>query len=623
MIRQLKIICILCMMAGTAVAEPLYLSVIYPKEEAVVGAVDSTFIFGSVTPGAALTINSFPVAVHEQGGFIAFIPIVPGTFEFRLVAVREGDTTEMIRTVQVPQPRPSLAYDSLVIINDREADHAPIYTTGERLRVEFQGTPGCRAWFEIPGYADSVPMAERPPQTQAYWGEAVFGGGAVPDSLKIKGYYQGYVDIDYRKLPDSSRVYFYLKTPGVTDIVRMLQYRQPWELDYESLTLLMFDEKMLVDSSRYFVRINPPDYPRLVEFTDSVQIVRVGPRKGYLTIFQPKGVRALAVGRQDGWLKLRLSPTQYGWVHEDGVRVLEPGLAPIRSYLRAIRAESDSSRLTIEFPLSGCHPFRVEENGNREIALYLYGVISDTDWIRYDFDDDNLVLATWSQVDPEMYCLRLRFKRALWGYDVYYDGHILKWQINKPPQSINKLKDKIIIVDPGHSPDPGAIGPTGLIEAEANLNIALRLRDELTQKGARVVMTRDDMSPLPLYDRPEIAKLSGADLFVSIHNNALPDGINPFENNGVSSYYYHPHSIELARSIQTELLKATGLNDHGLYYGNLAVNRPTQYPAVLIECAFMIIPEQEALLKTEKFQKKVAGAVRKGIERFLKDYERD
>jgi len=68
------------------------------------------------------------------------------------------------------------------------------------------------------------------------------------------------------------------------------------------------------------------------------------------------------------------------------------------------------------------------------------------------------------------------------------------------------------------------------------------------------------------------------------------------------------------------MLKATGLPDHGLYHGNLAVNRPTQYPAVLVECAFMIIPQQEAMLKTDKFRKKVAKAITKGIKNFLKEY---
>jgi len=179
------------------------------------------------------------------------------------------------------------------------------------------------------------------------------------------------------------------------------------------------------------------------------------------------------------------------------------------------------------------------------------------------------------------------------------------------------------VIDPGHSSDPGAIGPTGYTEAEANLGISLQLQKELEKRGAIVIMTRDDTSHVDLYARPAIAKLAGADLFVSVHNNALPDGVNPWANNGTSSYYYHPHSLSLAREIHARMIDATKLPDHGLFHGNLAVLRPTQYPAVLVECAFMLIPEQETALKGEDFRKKVAKAIREGIEQFLKRYERE
>jgi N-acetylmuramoyl-L-alanine amidase len=110
---------------------------------------------------------------------------------------------------------------------------------------------------------------------------------------------------------------------------------------------------------------------------------------------------------------------------------------------------------------------------------------------------------------------------------------------------------------------------------------------------------------------------------VSIHNNALPDGVNPFRNWGTSVYYYHPQSLLLAQSIHRRLLKALKLWDFGLFYDNLALCRPTQMPAVLVEPTFIMHPEEEALLRDPKFQNKIARAIVKGIEDFFKQARED
>lgn len=81
----------------------------------------------------------------------------------------------------------------------------------------------------------------------------------------------------------------------------------------------------------------------------------------------------------------------------------------------------------------------------------------------------------------------------------------------------------LVVIDAGHGGrDPGSIGTTAdggqVLEKDIVLDISLTLRDELLEGGGiRVAMTRDDDRLLPLPDRPEIARLLGADLFLSIH----------------------------------------------------------------------------------------------------------
>jgi N-acetylmuramoyl-L-alanine amidase len=161
-----------------------------------------------------------------------------------------------------------------------------------------------------------------------------------------------------------------------------------------------------------------------------------------------------------------------------------------------------------------------------------------------------------------------------------------------------------------------------LREAEANLAVALRLQHLLEAEGARVLMTRTSDVPLDLWPRVAIAERADADVLVSIHNNALPDGVDPFAHNGTSVYYNHPRSIPLARAIQSELLKALRLRDLGIGRGDLALVRGTWMPSVLTEGLFIMVPDQEAALRSPQGQELYARAVLAGLRKFLGEQAR-
>lgn len=169
-----------------------------------------------------------------------------------------------------------------------------------------------------------------------------------------------------------------------------------------------------------------------------------------------------------------------------------------------------------------------------------------------------------------------------------------------------------VVLDPGHGgEDPGAVAGE-IYEKDINLAIALLIRDNLAgQEGITVSLTRDDDSFPSLTDRAEFANKERADLYVSIHANALDD-----ETYSGIFTFYHPDkrsSKKAAELIQSAASTASGAIDRGVRTENYAVLRETDMPAVLVETGFMTCPEELALLIDTEYQAKIANGITEGI----------
>ena len=151
------------------------------------------------------------------------------------------------------------------------------------------------------------------------------------------------------------------------------------------------------------------------------------------------------------------------------------------------------------------------------------------------------------------------------------------------------------------------------------LPVGLLVADLLRQRGVNVVLTRTTREAVGLTERNVISRRGNAHVFLSIHLNALPDGVNPFTNNGTSTLFFHQHSEPLARRVQFELMQRLGLRDLGVHYQNLAVARPSWYPAVLAEGAFLMMPEQEAAMRTPLYQRRYADGLIAGLEAYFRE----
>ena len=354
--------------------------------------------------------------------------------------------------------------------------------------------------------------------------------------------------------------------------------------------------------------------------TDSITIGRalVG---GTYNWFFPTGTRAAASGRMNGDLRLRLTPGVDVWVPAaDAHPVAAAGI--MRPVVGSVTLTPRPDRVTVRIPVSERVPFQVTET-ERTLTLTLYGAVGDVNWIRYGSPDTLIRSVAWAQGTDRTVTLTVELGQALWGFHTRWDRGDLLLDIRRPPviDAGDPLRNRFIVVDPGHPPI-GATGPTGFREAQANLGVALILRDLLQAAGARVLMTRTSDSAVDLYPRTKLADTANAELLISIHNNALPDGVNPFTNNGTSVFYNHPRSIPLAMAVDRALVNRLGLRDLGVGRGDLALVRPTWMPAILAEGLFMMLPDQEAALRSPEGQRLYAQGVFDGIRQFLRDRAR-
>lgn len=200
------------------------------------------------------------------------------------------------------------------------------------------------------------------------------------------------------------------------------------------------------------------------------------------------------------------------------------------------------------------------------------------------------------------------------------------------------LNGKKIFIDPGHGgEDKRSLGINKLTtEADANLRVALALRDFLSEAGVVVIMSRDKDETVNLKERSYMANRSGADIFISVHHNA-PGNDKDYWTNYTSTYYhaketdyeYEQNERDMARFVQRDMAYAMrnsgGLgsfdgtySDYWIYPGaGFSVLRLTEIPSILVECGFFTNPHEEARIADDKFNKIQAWGIFRGIARYF------
>ncbi|RPJ57208.1 MAG: AMIN domain-containing protein [Acidobacteria bacterium] len=221
------------------------------------------------------------------------------------------------------------------------------------------------------------------------------------------------------------------------------------------------------------------------------------------------------------------------------------------------------------------------------------------------------------------------------------------------------LKVGRVVIDPGHGgKDTGSIGPTGLLEKELVLDVALRLKKLLEERlGTDVMLTRAGDEFVPLEERTAIANQHGADLFVSIHANssrsrrvsgaetfflsfastdeerdvasrenaASQRNIHELENllRQIALTDYHTESRQLAGMVQTNLWTQMKpfqprQKNRGVKKAPFIVLIGANMPSILTEIGFISNVSDEKFLKQDSARTTLAEALYKGVEEYFR-----
>jgi N-acetylmuramoyl-L-alanine amidase len=583
-----------------AVRGPLRIDVVYPAEDARLTASDSNFVFGSVGTGEArLTINGDAVEVAPNGAFLAFIP-VPADGVYRVAASAGAEQATAVRRIRPPAGGGESA-GGIAGLGPRAA---MTVQRGERVTVRFRGAPGGRARIVFPD-GSSAPLVE----TRTVERDEGFlqDRSATREFTQYAGSFAASAPLLSRDrqvgvptLAETGRA----GTATVELVHGGDTVRTPLEL---SLAVLSPGETRTA--------IAASDRP------DSLTVATSIPGSGtpYHWTF-PNGTRFTLTGEREGAYRVRLTEDQSVWVDARSVRLLPAGAPEARGTIGAVRVVPQAEWVDVRLAMTERLPARVLLEGSF-LTVEVFGAESRTNWLYYGTEDPFVRRATWEQGRDDLYYVRMELASPAWGWRTFYDRDgTLVVRVRRPPaiDARRPLAGIHVAVDAGHPPG-GAIGPTRLTEAEANLAISKQLVRMLRDAGARVTETRPDTAGVALGARPVIAEQAGAQILVSVHNNAFPDGVNPFTNSGTTAFYNAPQSLDLARHMQREILRELGLRDLGIARADLALVRPTWMPSTLTESMFLMVPRQEAALRDPQVHERIARAHFRAVEAFLRE----
>jgi N-acetylmuramoyl-L-alanine amidase len=366
--------------------------------------------------------------------------------------------------------------------------------------------------------------------------------------------------------------------------------------------------------ARYASLIGPAAYPSDTDRVITGYALTGGIKRWFLI---PNTV-VKVVGTKGSDAYVSLDSTQTIRIAMSDLKIDSAATAPKQTVASAFKVEQADGYTDIVIPITARPAYLVDE-GPGSMTLTFYGTKGPEGQLSVKAPEGSYLTSISSYGSGMQMQYIFTTPGPVYGYQPLWEEGKFTFRVRNPPviDPAQPLKGLTIAIDPGHPPI-GATGPTGLWEPEATLPVGLKAKELLEAKGAIVLMTRTTPAPVDLNLRPAMARRANAHAFVSIHLNAVPDGVNPFRAQGTATYHFYPHSGPLAEAVEKAAVPLLGLPDHGVKRENFAVVRGTWMPSVLIEGAFIIMPDQEAALRTPEYQERYAQGIVDGLEAYFR-----
>lgn len=596
-----------------AVASTIFVA--YPHNGTEVGA-PSTYVVGAAPPGSSITVNGERAKINAQGFFAHVVPV--GLGNTPITIARDGGAEKMTITVHRAAPPPPVPDEPLQISPSSVQPQSDVgVAAGDIVEFGMRGSPGGQATVRIgstliplqsPGAKLNAPNTGR---------DTAFG-------------------VTYQRTASSNRDLY-------TGFYRVTAQDQ-WQNETPIFALARNGSTVHQQGSG---RISVLAQPFISSTAHDDTIVRLGPGAGRTTPL-PAGVRVLVDGFLGDSYRCRMSQGKHLWIEKADLTGMEGPGTPPSSRVRTINIENEGrSGARIVIPLNQRLPFEIKQEitGGNRLQLKLYGAVSDTDWITEpstsshatdeatvqrrafpraaDRGVNPVEFVTWQQLSDDVYQATINLNtRQQWGFWTdYQNGSDLVLHIKGAPPVNPKsgnLQGLKVCLDPGHGgSEVGAIGCSGIKEATINLAVAKKAQEILTQRGASVVMTRQADVVMSLDDRVKFAAANNVDLLLSVHQNSLPDGRNPWVEHGTSTYYYQPQALAFANQVRAGTVARLGFPDFHTRWQNLALCRPSRQPSALVEVGFVINPDEYADLISPGGQERAARGIADGVQNFV------